>query len=423
MKKYVIAFVVIASAFAFMPSRANAQWSQTGSFPGGNYPVHCITSTSADLFAGTYGSGVFLSTNSGDSWVARNSGLPTGININAFQILSTFLFAGTDSGVYATSNRGETWTQVNTGLPAKTAVNAFVIVGTNLFAGTSNGVYTVSLITLSWSPNGTGLPSGIAVTTMAISNASILAGTNGDGVYQSADSGKTWFAFNKGLPGTPHIVSITSNGANLLVATKDLGVYGGNVYQNNWTAASTGFGNIGIQVLIGYDTFALAGGMESTNGSQPSIYLTTTSGANWVADDEGITEGPDSYVYSFGTDAQNFYAGTNGLGIWRHPISNITDGVNEPTSGNPPANIVLSQNYPNPFSTSTAISYFLPEPAAVSLKIYNSLGEEIASLINGELQTGRQSVTFLSDNLPNGIYYYRFIAGKDVQSGIMSIVH
>lgn len=70
-------------------------------------------------------------------------------------------------------------------------------------------------------------------------------------------------------------------------------------------------------------------------------------------------------------------------------------------------NYILTENYPNPFSTSTRISYTIPEPGIVSLKIYDIHGREIRELVN-EYQTSNQySVTFNAESLPSGTYYYK----------------
>jgi hypothetical protein len=70
----------------------------------------------------------------------------------------------------------------------------------------------------------------------------------------------------------------------------------------------------------------------------------------------------------------------------------------------------LSQNYPNPFNPSTVITYKLPEKSFVSLKIYNVLGNEITTLVNGEKAAGIHNVTFdvseLPSELSNGTYFY-----------------
>ena len=71
----------------------------------------------------------------------------------------------------------------------------------------------------------------------------------------------------------------------------------------------------------------------------------------------------------------------------------------------------LSQNYPNPFNPATNINYTIPNSGTVQLKIYNSIGKEINTIVNEYQQAGSYNVSFNSNGLSSGIYYYRMIIG------------
>jgi len=75
-----------------------------------------------------------------------------------------------------------------------------------------------------------------------------------------------------------------------------------------------------------------------------------------------------------------------------------------------PDNYYLSQNYPNPFNPSTVINYQLPQASKVIIKIYDILGNEIITLVDGNKAAGSYSVTFDASNLASGIYIYELIA-------------
>jgi hypothetical protein len=81
-----------------------------------------------------------------------------------------------------------------------------------------------------------------------------------------------------------------------------------------------------------------------------------------------------------------------------------------------PDNFFLSQNYPNPFNPSTSIQYTISSPLFVSLKIYDVLGNEIATLVNEEKRAGEYEVEFstglIHQSLSSGIYFYQLRAGS-----------
>jgi hypothetical protein len=83
-----------------------------------------------------------------------------------------------------------------------------------------------------------------------------------------------------------------------------------------------------------------------------------------------------------------------------------------------PAAYSLSQNYPNPFNPTTSLEFSLAEPAIVTLKVYDLLGREVASLVDGEeMEDGAQLVNFDADALTSGIYYYRLVAKGTGENG------
>lgn len=76
-----------------------------------------------------------------------------------------------------------------------------------------------------------------------------------------------------------------------------------------------------------------------------------------------------------------------------------------------PENYSLSQNYPNPFNPTTKIDFSIPVSGLVTLKVYNVLGQEVATLMNGEMKAGNYRVDFNTDNLSSGTYFYKLSAG------------
>lgn len=80
-----------------------------------------------------------------------------------------------------------------------------------------------------------------------------------------------------------------------------------------------------------------------------------------------------------------------------------------------PSEFELEPAYPNPFNPTTRIVYALPEPADVRMTVYNSLGQEVTTLVDRPQAAGRHETVFRAGALPSGIYYYRLRAGSFVR--------
>jgi len=82
----------------------------------------------------------------------------------------------------------------------------------------------------------------------------------------------------------------------------------------------------------------------------------------------------------------------------------------------------LYQNYPNPFNPNTTIKYQIPELSLVTVRVYNVLGNKIATLLNEEKPAGNYEVEFYANGLPSGIYFYKLIAGSFVETKKMLLL-
>lgn len=87
-----------------------------------------------------------------------------------------------------------------------------------------------------------------------------------------------------------------------------------------------------------------------------------------------------------------------------------------------PAELTLNQNYPNPFNPSTNISYTIPRRSLVKLKVFNSVGQEVATIVDGIQSSGNHSVSWDASSVSSGIYFYQLISGSEIQTRKMILI-
>ncbi|MCX6163749.1 MAG: T9SS type A sorting domain-containing protein [Ignavibacteriae bacterium] len=108
-------------------------------------------------------------------------------------------------------------------------------------------------------------------------------------------------------------------------------------------------------------------------------------------------------------DSINFY-------LYRVPV-----GIKQ-IGSTVPSEYKLYQNYPNPFNPSTIIKFQIKDSRFTTLKIYNILGKEVATLVNEKQSPGVYEVVFDALNLPSGIYFYKLVAGDFVETKRMVLI-
>jgi plastocyanin len=144
---------------------------------------------------------------------------------------------------------------------------------------------------------------------------------------------------------------------------------------------------------------------------------------NVVADDGSFTNGAPSSsawkytkVFTVVGDFQYYCeihgspGGVGMSGIIR--VAGLTGVIEQSVQ---PDQFIVAQNYPNPFNPTTTISYSLAQSGLVTVKVFNLLGEELATIVNGKESAGPHEIQFAAANLPSGIYFYRLQAGNAVQ--------
>ena len=155
--------------------------------------------------------------------------------------------------------------------------------------------------------------------------------------------------------------------------------------------------------------------------------------------DPEFIEVPGSFIPGNGTTNEpHTYSFTDiapGLGTWLYrlkqmdldgsihysePIQiDVVTGVNEESQ---PLTYALEQNYPNPFNPSTTIKFEVPQNSLTTLRVYNLLGAEVATLVNAEMKPGSHEVKWNPSGQASGLYFYRLKAGSFTETKRMVLL-
>ncbi len=330
---------ILLAFFLLQPSfqSIHAQWVQTNG-PQGGY-VNCLTLSSGNLFAGTNGAGIFLSTdngttwkpvntgltnlyvrciavsggnifagtstalflssNAGASWTAMNSGLPAA-GVRSLMATSTSVYAGTDTnGVYLSTNNGNSWIAVNTGLMNKT-VWSLATSGTNVYAGTNDGLFLSTNAGAIWTDASSGLTNRV-IRCLAVSGTSIYAGVDSNGVFISTDGGSNWSVSSRGWR-IGSVRSLTVSGPKIFAGTYGSGVLLSTNSGVDWSISQSDFSSFIVNGIVVNGSSVIAG-----TYSGGGIYISTNNGQSWTVRSSGMV---NTYIYSLAANGTDLFAGT-----------------------------------------------------------------------------------------------------------------
>lgn len=210
-----------------------------------------------------------------------------------------------------------------------------------------------------------------------------------------------------------YLIKIDSNGSLLWSKT-----YGGSNSEEGYSVHQTsdsGYtitGNISSAGSGGEDVYLVKTDKDGNSGcseSNPSTITTTT-----------VTQVTTS---NFGFFSGRIVTTLNTIVRSGGELTTLCSTVSvEDNNLEPLKEFLLYQNYPNPFNPSTTITFSIPNEEFVSLKVFNSLGEEVAELINETKPAGNYSVAFDASKLSSGIYFYTINAGNFVETKKMILL-
>jgi hypothetical protein len=346
------------------------------------------------------GGRVFLTTDDGANWTQISSA-DSNIDILSIVMLNSNLVAGTWNGFYLSTDDGTTWNAFTpTGIPVDTAIWSIVMIHTTLFAGTTGGIYKSLDNSNTWTEVNSGIPADARITSIVASGNAIFAGSASDGIFKTTNGGTSWTEINSGLTDT-HISQFVAMDTKLLAVTLG-GVFVSDNDGMSWAGGTSGLENVNCFVVV--NDQLLAG--TDDNG----VFLSVDGGGTWASFSSGIPA--NTRVWSLAVGSDGIFAGTSS-GVWvtAPPFQVMVEGETSL-----PSAFALKQNYPNPFNGTTTISFLIPHPSAVSLKVFNSLGQEVATLVDRKLDPGSYYIYWNGDKYSSGIYFCRLRSYDHVET-------
>ena len=388
----------------------SAQWINTGV----NYStIRAINVNNGSIYVGTE-NGIYVSTDNGLVWNSLNNGPVTNTTqVMAIAFKGTNIFIATwGPGVFRSTDNGLSWTNVTNNMLQAGLYSIVVCSDGSILTGTvGNGIFRSEDNGASW----TSVANFSPTWSMTINNTLIYAGTTNFGIQRSTINGLTWETFSDGLPAGAIIRAVTTISDKVFAGTTVYGAY--YLLDSTWFQRSNGLPDDGlgqyqaVLAFAGNDSIVFAG---TTGG----VYMSIDNGVLWQGINDGLTE---TNIRALAITDSLLFTGTSSGGIWYRPLSQLITSV-ETSSENNPNDFIVYQNYPNPFNPSTTISFSIPKEEFVSLKVFNSLGEEVAELVNETLTAGSYSVSFNASKLTSGIYFYKIAAGNFFQTRKMMLV-
>lgn len=366
--------------------------------------VNSLITYENNLYAGTV-KGVFRSDDYGSNWIPINTGLSSNI-IRSLASTDNCIFAGTINGIFKSIDNGLNWIEANSDLnnadvrvlAASDSKIYYANWHDTIYVSSNNGDDWFSLVPLGF----LSLPSRPGISSIAILDSNLFVGTSNWGVYRSTNGGLKWNQINNGLTDL-RINTIYVNKNNIYVGNSD-GVFLSTDNGNNWQSLNRKTQDFSINSILTYESEIFA-----SNGYD--VYTTSDNGIHWL--NTGIKDLTFRRVYPSSLIIQDsiLFAGSHNSGVWSRPISDLLTDINE-EEPQLPLQFLLSQNYPNPFNPLTSIEYQVSISIMVTLKVYDLLGNEIATLINERKAPGNYKIEFNGRNLSSGIYFYKISAGN-----------
>lgn len=265
------------------------------------------------MYAGSFGRGVFRSSDQGRNWMAVNNGLGDRFVLSLAMGQDGTIYAGTfKGGVFRSADGGESWQALNAGLK-RLEVKALLVEGRALYAGTGDGVYRLGEADAQWVRLTKGQDDLLVHALAMATDRTLYAGTSGKGVFRLRAHESDWTRLAKGLKDHEGLVEnfirvlAVDRAQALYAGTFDGGVFRSQDGGDTWQPISRALPNDSIRSIVATDK-----GLIVATGR--GIFKTENQGQKWLPLNRGLTE---LSIQSLVASAEGtLYAGTS-AGVFR----------------------------------------------------------------------------------------------------------
>ncbi|MBL8039631.1 MAG: hypothetical protein JNN16_19235 [Nitrospira sp.] len=277
------------------------------------------------IYAGSFGHGIFRSTDRGSTWVRVGGGVTDPFILSLSSTKDGQVYAGTfRGGVFRSRDDGNSWQPVSTGLK-RLEVKALLAVDQELFAGTGDGVYRLRHSDDHWIPVTTGLDDVLVHALARSADGTLFAGTSGKGVVRFSPRSSGWVRMHHGLKDHEGMIEnfirvlVIDHEQHLVAGTFDGGVFRSGDGGQTWRPISRALPNDSIRGIVSSDRSLV---VATGNG----IFKTVDQGKQWIPVNKGLTN--QAIQVLIGSKETGLYAGTSS-GVFRSDDGSSWIAVNE----------------------------------------------------------------------------------------------
>jgi hypothetical protein len=332
---------------------------------------------------------------------------------------------------YASSNGGVTWNQ--RGLVTSSAANPFCVKSGSgdtailMYYQTTTGLMdtTTAGITIArYREASLG-----SLTSIAFLTSIIPAGPQKDQFGAAWYSGTAWALYTTGAPGSRDIMCIVSTNDGVSYGSAIPVANSSSVDEYYFDITHYTLGTGGADIIYYYDS---TGGPSNSTDKMMYTFSNVTAPSTFNPAEQFSEHYPQPstrrYIpflteyYDGGGDVGAFWVGVDGSNrkVYFDRLLAITGIKKEPVSL--PVKYSLRQNYPNPFNPVTKINFSIPKNEYVTLKVYDILGREVATIVDKEMTAGVYTVEIDGTRLSSGVYFYRLTSGNFIDTKKMVLL-